>query len=114
MMKKLLLGLGAAVWLSAMAACTVGVDTGPVVGGACESLSCGAALAQGLAAQGDSLCDGTSDSLYANVISCGCGTGSACIDVCGDNLCVDSGESPDCGDCLDQNCPQEHTDCAND
>ena len=110
-MRKLLMGLAATLWISAMAACVV---TGPDVGGACEALSCGAALTGGLQVQGDTLCDATSDSLYATVQQCGCGAGSACVDVCGDNLCVDSGESGPCGDCMDQNCPQEHTDCAND
>jgi hypothetical protein len=110
--KKLLMGIGAALWISALAACVV---TGPGPGGgACEALSCAAALSGGLQVQGDALCDATSDSLYTTVLSCACGAGTPCDAVCGDNICVDQGETPDCGDCLNQNCPQEHTDCAND
>lgn len=86
----------------------VGVDTG-----VCEEVACGDALVGGLDAQGDALCSSAEDAAYADVFACACGGAGACEPECGDNLCVDLGESGACGDCLNQLCGPEHDACAN-
>jgi hypothetical protein len=91
------------------ASCVVGVGVG---GGDCVNVSCGSALTEGLSVQGSALCDGQSDAEYTDLLDCGCS--GPCADVCQDNLCTDSGETSDCGDCLATNCSPEHTTCAND
>jgi hypothetical protein len=105
-------GLAAVV---ACASCSVeagvGVDTG-----VCEEVSCGDALVNGLDTQGDALCSGGEDAAYGDVFACACGdsaSSGACEGECGDNLCVDLGESGACGDCLNQLCGPEHDACAN-
>lgn len=116
-MKSIMLWTGVVAMLACFG-CSVeaGVDVG--LGGnggdlACTPVSCGDALVQGLDVAGDALCDAVSDNAYANVYSCACGGSGACDDVCGDNLCLDLGETPDCGDCLNQLCGPEHDACAN-
>lgn len=115
-MKRIVL-LGGFVAMFAGIGCVVdaGVDVGAGGGGgdACVEVSCGEALVSGLPVEGDVICDGVSDSAYSEVVNCACGAGSECADACGDNLCVDAGETGACGDCLDQFCPDAHTTCAN-
>lgn len=117
-MKSIVLGLGL-VTLFAGVGCTVGVDTGVGGGGggpACEAVTCGDALVNGLSVQGDALCSVPEDDAYAAVFGCGCGDSGgagACEVECGDNLCVDGGESPACGDCLNANCGPEQDSCVN-
>jgi hypothetical protein len=112
--KRILL-LSGVVALLAGIGCVVdaGVDVGAGGGDACVAISCGDALASGLPAQGDVICDGVSDDAYSQIVNCACGGGSPCADVCADNLCVDLGETSDCGDCLAQACAPEHDTCAN-
>lgn len=114
-MKRIVLLSGVIVALLSGIGCSIDAGIGPGVGGGdqCVAIACADALIQGLPAQGDVICDGVSDSAYSDIINCACGAGSACADVCGDNLCVDGGESPDCGDCLNQTCGPEHDTCAN-
>ncbi|APR83329.1 Hypothetical protein A7982_08678 [Minicystis rosea] len=114
-MKSIMLWTGLVAMLACFG-CSVeaGVDVG--VGGnggsiGCEPLSCGDALASGLNTEGAALCDGPSDSAYADLYSCACN--GACADVCSDNLCQDLGETGDCGDCLNDVCGPEHDVCAN-
>src|SRR4051812_31112017 len=97
----------------AAGACTVTADAPEpaAAGDTCDAVSCGEALTSGLSASGEPICDPASDSDYGAVQSCGC---DLCGDVCGDNLCLDLGETSDCGDCLNQECPAEHEVCAND
>ena len=104
----------------AIGACTVSGGVGIAAGAGaagtpgCISLSCGAALTQGLPNQGDVLCDSASDSAYSGVISCACGSGGGPCDAeCASNVCVDLGETSQCGDCLNANCGPEHDTCAN-
>lgn len=114
-MKSIVLGLGI-VTLLAFAGCTVGVDPGVGGGGTCENLACGDALVNGLAAQGDALCSAAEDDAYSAVFGCGCGDSSgpgACEAECGGSLCIDAGESPACGDCLNANCAPEQNSCMN-
>lgn len=107
-------GLTVLFGMLAVAGCVVVDDGGGGGGDACEAISCQDALVSGLSVQGDAICDAVSDGAYGDVFSCGCGTASAagaCEVECGDSLCVDLGESPDCGDCLNSLCTPEHDAC---
>lgn len=98
------------VWGALAAAITtLGCTVEAGIDGTCVETSCGDALVNGLPAQGDVLCSAAADATYADLLSCACG---ACEAACGDNLCVDAGESSACGDCLDQLCTGEHNTCA--
>lgn len=106
-------------WMSAlsilgMAACTVDAGVSAAAGdpGTCDDVSCGAALASGLSAQGQAICSGAADSAYQDLLNCGCAD-NTCGSVCGDNLCADLGETSACGECLNQLCGPEHDTCAN-
>jgi hypothetical protein len=105
--------IAGALWTLAVASCTVTAGTSSTGGDACEALSCQDALVSGLQVSGDSLCDSAADSAYQDVLNCACATNGGCTDACGDNLCNDLGESSACGDCLNANCPTEHSTCAN-
>lgn len=113
-MKKIIgLALTGLLTLLFSAACTVEAGVGGDTSGTCADTSCQSALIGGLATGDTMLCSGPADDAYQAVLDCACGTGSACVSVCGDNLCQYGPESPDCGDCLDQTCTPEHDTCAN-